>query len=104
MTDVFSEPPKQSARAPYVSNYRYKLLNPETNKPETWTRVTTFAKTLADTSALSAWELRMVVKGLAMNPSVLAGDVRNWDVSEHKGALQKIATQAKEVAGSKEGA
>ncbi len=104
MVDVFTDPATTSTRAPRVQNYRYKLLNPETNKPETWTRVTTFAKTLAETSALNAWELRMAVKGLAMDPSQLAGDVKNWDVSTHKGALQSIATTAKERAGSKDGA
>ena len=103
MVDVFSSPPVQSTRAPYVSNYRYKLLNPETNKPETWTRVTTFAKTLADTSALSAWAERMLVKGLAMQPGLLRG-AEAWDVSEHKGAFSKLINEAKDVAGIKDGA
>lgn len=103
MVDVFSEPPKQSTRAPYVSNYRYKLLNPETNKPETWTRVTTFAKTLSDTSALSAWAERMLTKGLAMQPGLLRG-AEAWDVSEHKGAFSKLINEAKDAAGIKDGA
>lgn len=103
MVDVFSEPPKQSIRAPYVSNYRYKLLNPETNKPETWTRVTTFAKTLSDTSALSAWAERMLTKGLAMQPGLLRG-AEAWDVSEHKGAFSKLINEAKDAAGIKDGA
>lgn len=103
MVDVFSEPPKQSARAPYVSNYRYKLLNPGTNKPETWTRVTTFAKTLSDTSALSAWAERMLTKGLALRPELLQGTA-TWDVSEHKGAFSKLINEAKDAAGIKDGA
>jgi hypothetical protein len=82
VTAIFSEPDKVSARAPHVSNYRYKLLNPTTNKPETWTRVTTFAKTLSDTSALSAWAERMLTKGLATQPELLTGAAA-WDVSEH---------------------
>jgi hypothetical protein len=103
VSDVFAEPPKISTRAPHVSNYRYKLLNPETNKPETWTRVTTFAKTLADTSALSAWGERMLTKGLAMQPNLLRG-AQDWDVSEHKGAFSKLINAAKDVAGIKDGA
>lgn len=103
MTDVFSEPTPQSTRAPYVSNYRYRLLNPETNKPETWTRVTTFAKTLSDTSALSAWAERMLTKGLATQPQLLRG-AEAWDVSEHKGAFSKLINAAKDVAGIKDGA
>jgi len=103
MADVFSEPDKISTRAPFVSNYRYKLLNPETNKPETWTRVTTFAKTLSDSSALSAWAERMLTKGLAMQPSLLRG-AEAWDVSEHKGAFSKLINAAKDVAGIKDGA
>lgn len=100
---VFSTPPRQSTRAPYVSAYRYKLLNPETNKPETWTRATTFAKTLADMSALNAWGERMLVKGLASQPSLLRG-AEGWDVSEHKGAFTKVIGNAKDVAGIKDGA
>lgn len=101
--DVFSEPPKVSNRAPHVSNFRYKLLNPATNKPETWTRVTTFAKTLSDTSALSAWAERMLVKGLAAAPQLLRG-TEDWDVAEHKGAFSKVINQAKDAAGIKDGA
>lgn len=92
-----------STRAPYVQNYRYKLLNPETNKPETWTRVTTFAKTLSDTSALSAWAERMLTKGLAMQPGLLVG-AADWDVSEHKATFSRIISDAKDVAGIKDGA
>jgi hypothetical protein len=103
MADVFSEPDKISERAPRVQNYRYKLLNPETNKPETWTRVTTFAKTLDDTSALSAWAERMLVKGLATQPALLRG-AESWDVSEHKGAFSKLINEAKDAAGIKDGA
>jgi hypothetical protein len=86
-----------------VQNYRYKLLNPETNKPETWTRVTTFAKTLSDTSALSAWAERMLTKGLAMQPKLLAG-AADWDVSEHKATFSRIINEAKDAAGIKDGA
>lgn len=94
---------KQSTRAPHVQNFRYKLLNPETNKPETWTRVTTFAKTLSDTSALSAWAERMLTKGLAMQPKLLAG-AADWDVSEHKATFSRIINEAKDAAGIKDGA
>lgn len=101
--DIFSQPPSRSGRAPMVQNHRYKLLNPETGKRETWSRVTTFAKTLSDTAALEAWGLRMTVKGLAMRPDLLAG-ASQWDVSEHKTAFAQVAKQAKDLAGGSEGA
>lgn len=102
LIDPFTNP-GPSPRAPRVQNFRYKLLNPETNKPETWSRVTTFARTLAETSALNAWEIRMVVKGLAMAPQALSS-AAEWDVAEHKAAFAVMAKDAKERAGGNEGA
>lgn len=101
--DIFSEPARASQRAPHVQNYRYKLINPENGRKETWTRVTTFAKTLAETSALNAWEIRNVVKGLAMDPRLMAG-AADWDIAEHKAAFAGVAKKAKDLAGGNEGA
>lgn len=96
---VFADPAARSDRAPSVQNHRYKLLNPETGKSERWSRVTTFAKTLAETSALGAWEIRMVIKGLSMRPDLMAG-AEGWDVKEHKAAFAGVASRAKEGAGA----
>lgn len=104
ISDIFTAPDViASQHAPRVNNFRYRLINPETGKSESWSRVTTFAKTLADTSALHAWEIRMILKGLAENPSMLSG-VSSWDVSEHKMAFAEIAARAKAAAGGNEGA
>lgn len=50
---------------------RYKLPDPNTGKPRAYTRTTTLAKCLADTSALERWKLRTAADGFARRPDLL---------------------------------
>lgn len=79
---------------------RYVLPHPETGVEQGWTRATTFAKTMSDTYALHKWQERMVAKGLAMRPDLLALVSTTTD----KKALDAICEDAKNAAGSKVGA
>ena len=51
---------------------RYLVLPPDGTKPVGYTRATTIAKTLDDTSSLMAWGERMTAIGLARRPDLLA--------------------------------
>lgn len=82
---------------------RYLLPDPETGVERAWTRVTTVAKTLADEYNLTLWKLRMVAKGMALRPDLVAGAAAA-DLEQDKKALNKIAEQAMERAGSGAGA
>lgn len=82
---------------------RYLLPDPDGGSKElAWTRATTFAKTLADTFALTQWGERMVAKGIGLRPDLYA---LACSVSvEDKDTLTKVATQAKDAAASAAGA
>lgn len=82
---------------------RYMLPHPETGKEQAWTRATTIARVLADEYNLSLWAQRMVAKGMAIRPDLVAGAAAA-DIEADKGTLNSIAEQAKEQAGSKSGA
>ena len=82
---------------------RYLLPDPITDKERAWTRVSTVARTLADEYHLARWGERMVAKGLALRPDLIAGAAAA-DVDADKGTLDSIAKQAKERAGSTAGA
>lgn len=72
------------------------LVPPDGGKRRPYTRVTTIAKTLADTSALTGWERRMVALGLLARPDLLAA-VAAADPAD-RDTLNKITEQAKEAA------
>lgn len=76
---------------------RYLVVPPDGKKPVGYTRATTIAKTLDDTSALMSWGERMVAIGLSQRPDLLAGvdDVR----SDSK-ALNRLCEKAKEAGGA----
>lgn len=82
---------------------RYLLPDPETGKERAWTRVTTVAKTLADEYNLTLWKLRMVAKGMALRPDLVAGAAAA-DLDADKKTLNGIAEQAMDRAGSGAGA
>lgn len=82
---------------------RYVLPHPETGEKQSWTRVTTLAKTLADTYGLNQWEKRMVAKGVGMRED-LAALAAAADPEEGKATLERVAQTAKEVAGGSKGA
>lgn len=79
---------------------RYVLPDPETGKERGWTRATTWAKTASDTFKLHQWQERMVAKGLALRPDLLAAVAATDD----KNTLNGLCEQAKTAAGSKVGA
>jgi len=79
---------------------RYLLLHPCTGQPQAWTRATTFAKSCADTYALSQWGARMTVVGLTKRDDLLAL-AHGKDVSKDKKALDRIVEDAKSAAGDK---
>jgi hypothetical protein len=79
---------------------RYVIPDPETGKEISWTRATTFAKTIGDTFALHKWQLRMLLKGLALRPDLMA----MASATDVRDDLDKIAQDAMEAAGSKVGA
>lgn len=82
---------------------RYLLPDPEgSDKAVPWTRVTTFAKTIADTMALSKWSQRMVAKGVAARSDLYA--LAAATPIEDKKTLDRLAEDAKQAAQASAGA
>ncbi len=101
--DAFATPAKPSPDEGGIVRDRwgrYMLPDPNTGEMRAWTRATTFAKTISDTYALHHWQQRMVAKGLAMRPDLLA----LVGMTEDKKELDRLCDMAKEAAGSKVGA
>lgn len=88
------------AEAEYGRWGRYKLRHPSHGGVVEWTRATTFAKSISDTFTLNQWGQRCVVVGATMQPDIL-DKARGKDVKKDREALNEIAEQLKEVAGSK---
>jgi len=63
------EPPAETRRDRWG---RYLVVQPEGGKPVGYSRATTVAKALDDTSALMNWGKRMVALGLVARPDILA--------------------------------
>lgn len=82
---------------------RYLLPDPATGKERAWTRVSTVARTVADEYNLARWGERMVAKGLALRPDLIAGAAAA-DPEVDKETLNSIAKQAKDAAASRSGA
>jgi len=102
-TDTFASPAKPSPDEGGIVRDRwgrYVLPHPETGVEQGWTRATTFAKTMSDTYALHRWQERMVAKGLAMRPDILA----RISTTDDKKTLDALCEEAKNAAGSKIGA
>ena len=76
---------------------RYLVVPPAGGKPVGYTRATTIAKTLDETSALMAWGERMTAIGLSQRPDLLAqvDDLRNDSKK-----LNKLCEKAKEAGGA----
>jgi len=65
-------PPELREFRPSYDGYgRYLLPDPETKGTTPFTRVTTGAKTLDDTSKLEAWKIRSVTQGFRLHPELL---------------------------------
>jgi hypothetical protein len=77
---------------------RYKVLAPNGKKPVGYTRATTVAKALDDTSNLAAWGKRMTALGLAVRPDLLAM-IQTTD-SQDKKALDRLCDSASEAGGA----
>lgn len=71
-----------------------------------WPRVSTLAKTLDDTSNLTAWKMRQVVRGINDSPVLLdlISDRHTPDSKDGRAQLEFVANRAMELAGSHEGA
>jgi hypothetical protein len=76
---------------------RYLVVPPDGGKPVGYTRATTIAKTLDDTSSLMAWGERMTAIGLARRPDLVATIDH---VAHDKDALNRICAAAKEAGGA----
>lgn len=76
---------------------RYLVVPPEGGKPVGYTRATTIAKTLDDTSSLMSWAERMTAIGLARRPDILA---QVSDAENDKKQLNRLCEQAKEAGGA----
>lgn len=106
MADQFDAPTPAQASAkdePEFDRYgRYVIPHPVTGKKTSWTRATTYAKSISDTYALGQWMLRMAVKGVATRPDLYA--LAAATPIEDKDGLNRIAEDAKEAAAAKAGA
>ena len=81
---------------------RYLLPHPESGRELSWTRATTFAKTISDTYTLNLWGRRMSVKGITMREDLYAlAAATSLDDRE---TLNKICEDAAEHAGAKSAA
>lgn len=107
VSDPFSSPaaaaPTSDAGVKRDRWQRYLLPDPETGVERAWTRVSTVARTLADEFNLTKWKLRMVAKGVALRPDLVAGAAAA-DPDVDKKTLDAIAEKAMERAGSSSGA
>lgn len=83
---------------------RYRLPTPGDPKEtvKSWTRVTTFAKVLDDTTNLTKWMGRMIVKGIADDDALIV-QAQDTDIS-NASALNRIADKAKDNAGANDAA
>jgi hypothetical protein len=77
---------------------RYKVLPLKGKKPVGYSRATTIAKALDDTSNLAAWGKRMTALGLAVRPDLLAM-VQTTDAADKK-ALDRLCESASEAGGA----
>lgn len=75
---------------------RYLLPDPETGRERSYTRTTTAAKCLSDTTALTKWKLRMALKGAAANRALV--DVAAS--TDERAELDALAEAALEAAGA----
>lgn len=78
---------------------RYRLPHPFTGKVAARTRMTTFAKSMADTYALNQWMVRMAMRGLTLRPDLLAMVAATPDDNREK--LNELAENAKDAAAAR---
>jgi hypothetical protein len=80
---------------------RYLIPDPVSGEVKAWTRATTFAATVADTFALTKWQLRQAAMGLAQREDLLAGvaSVLDPDGEVGKKRLDELVQQAQQAVG-----
>lgn len=78
---------------------RYLIPDPDTGKSRGWTRATTVAKTLDDSTNLTNWAKRQVAIGVALKPHLAAGIVAGRD---DRRRLDELVEAALEAAGGNE--
>jgi hypothetical protein len=88
------EPPPDVKRDQYG---RYLIPHPDTGKLQAWTRVTTFAKTVADMYNIDLYHSRLVAKGMAMRPDLYA-EASAAHIDDKK-TLDRLCELAMEAAG-----
>lgn len=84
---------------------------PGESRSRSWTRATTLKDILTDKRNLELWQQRQVLRGIAMQPHLIsqvqdeinAGEI-DFDEKKIKDWLNKICSDAREVAGSLDGA
>jgi hypothetical protein len=85
------------AEAPKDRWGRYKISDPASGKERGYTRVTTIAKVLDDSSSLADWKTRMAITGIVQRADLLAQASTALD---DRSRLNKIANDAIEAAGA----
>jgi hypothetical protein len=85
------------AEAPKDRWGRYKISDPATGKERGYTRVTTIAKVLDDSSSLADWKTRMAITGIVQRADLLAQASTALD---DRSKLNKIANDAIDAAGA----
>lgn len=92
---------------------RYLLPDPRTGELRAWTRATTLAHTLDDTTFLTKWKRRMVLQGCAADPSILdvvpslvvaLNHASGAEAKDLKKALDDVCDTAAALAGAGDGA
>lgn len=73
------------------------VVPPKGGKPVPYTRATTFAGSIDDSVGLINWKLRMAVKGIAIQPSLL-DDIRM--AGDDKLMINKLVEDSMEIAGA----
>lgn len=95
-------PPEGRQFRPTYSGGRYKLPDPVTGLSKTFTRVTTGAHALEDTSGLDRWKMGNVVLGLKDQPELLDSLDLFADPADVRESVRRVADKASEVAGAKQ--
>jgi hypothetical protein len=99
--DAFSTARQAASESDKYDTFgRYKLLHPDSGKAVSWTRATTFAKSVQDTFALSMWAQRMTLKGAALRSDIVAA-VSTLEVKADKDRINSLVEDAKKAAGDK---
>lgn len=80
---------------------RYVWPHPETGIEQSWTRATTFAKTISDTYKLDMWGRRMTARGLTLRKDILAMVAATPD--DEKDRLDGLCKEAADAAAARAG-